>query len=67
MEKQIFKDYGMALVERDGHLFIRYDAGHFATEMRESPVGQEEALRAQKSEQDAYQVLLAVQQRTGLA
>ncbi len=67
MKETIFTDYGIELYRMGGKLFIRYDAGHIVPEMREDEVTEPESLRAQRSERDAYRVLLEVLRRTGLA
>jgi hypothetical protein len=63
MEKQIFADWGIEIIERDGRIFARYDSGEIVVQFREDEITAEEALKAQKSEQDAYEVLLACQKR----
>ena len=61
MTEQVFEDYGIVLLKRDGNFFVRYDAGHFAVKMREDEVSEQQALRLQQSEQAAYEVLLEVE------
>jgi hypothetical protein len=62
-DKLVFAGFGIEVLERDGHFFIRYDSGEIAVNMREDEVSAEEAAKAQLSEQDAYEVLLACQRR----
>jgi len=64
MENKIFSDFGIEIFMRDNRYFIRYDAGEVAVQMREEEVTEEDAFKAQKSEQGAYEVLLACQQRS---
>ena len=59
---EIFSGFGIHIFDRAGRYFVRYDTGHFATEMTECEITKQEAERAQLSENDAYQVLLATQQ-----
>ena len=63
MSEPIFSDYGVEIFSRDGRFFIRYDAGEIAVQMREDEITAEEASKAQKSEKDAYEVLLACERR----
>jgi hypothetical protein len=63
MEDKIFVGYGIEIFKRDEHFFIRYDAGGIAAQFREEEVTAEEVAKAQKSEKDAYEVLLACQMR----
>lgn len=62
-EKLVFTGFGIEVIEREGHFFIRYDSGEIAVNLREDEVSEEEAVRAQRSERDAYEVLLACQRR----
>ena len=64
---EVFSGNGIQILQRASKYFIRYDAGHFATQMREDEISPQEAERAQISEEDAYQVLLVVQQRSEVA
>ena len=59
----IFSGYGVEVLTQNDQYFIKYDAGHFATEMQEREISSREAEQAQLSEADAYQVLLAVERR----
>jgi len=62
-EQTVFVGFGIEVVQREGRFFIRYDAGEIVVDMRENEVSSEEAARAQRSEQDAYEVLLECQRR----
>ena len=61
MERQVFSGYGIEIVERDGRFFARYDAGEIVVQAREDEISPGEALKAQRSEKDAYEVLLSCQ------
>ena len=63
MSKPVFSGYGVEIFRRDGRFFIRYDAGEIAVQMREDEISSEEASKAQKSEKDAYEVLLVCERR----
>ena len=58
MNERIFCDYGIEIFKRDDRFFIRYDAGEVVVRLEEVEVSEQEALKAQKSESDAYHVLL---------
>ncbi len=54
----IYKDDSMEIFEHNGIYTIRYDSGdHFGT-IREIEVTEEEAMRAQESEDAAYWVII---------
>lgn len=63
MEKKVFSGYGVDILFRDGKYFIRYDAGGIAVKMREDEISHEEAVKAQQSERDAYEIILLCGQR----
>lgn len=63
MNEVIFSDFGIEIIKRDERLFIRYDAGEIVVQTREDEISAGEAAKAQRSEEDAYEVLLACQQR----
>ena len=58
MNERIFCDYGIEIFKRDGRYFIKYDAGEIVGRFVEVEVTEQQALKAQKSESDAYHVLL---------
>ncbi|MHB8255489.1 MAG: hypothetical protein ACYDEV_17830 [Acidiferrobacter sp.] len=64
MDGTIFVGYGIEIVKRDEHFFIRYDAGEIVVQSREEEITAEEVTKAQESEKDAYDVLLACQARS---
>lgn len=54
----IFSDYGVEILRNDEKYFIKYDSGEIASIQKMIEVKKEDAERAQKSENDAYQVIL---------
>ena len=64
MDGTIFVGYGIEIVKRGERFFIRYDAGEIAVQIREEEITAEEVTKAQQSERDAYEVLLACQTRS---
>ncbi|MCF8582601.1 hypothetical protein L2X67_22810 [Enterobacter ludwigii] len=65
MNEVIFTGFGVDIIKRNGEYFIRYDTGTIAMIEKESKINPEEALKAQKSENDAYEVIIATQTREG--
>ncbi|EMG7110216.1 hypothetical protein V5J96_001425 [Enterobacter cloacae] len=65
MDELIFTGFGIDIIKRNGEYFIRYDTGTIAMIEKESKIKLEEALKAQKSESDAYEVIIATQTREG--
>ncbi|MEH5891322.1 hypothetical protein [Enterobacter roggenkampii] len=65
MNEVIFTGFGIFIIKREGEYFIRYDNGTIAMIEKESKITSEEALKAQKSERDAYDVIIATQTREG--
>jgi hypothetical protein len=63
MSEIIFSDFGIQIIQRDSKFYIRYDAGEIVIQMREDEITKEETIKAQKSEQDAYEVLLMCERR----
>lgn len=64
MDNVVFSDFGVEIIERDGRFFVRYDSGEIAAQFREDEISRDEAVKAQRSEEDAYEVLLGCQQRS---
>ena len=54
---------GVEIFTLDGKYFIRYEAGELAPHMEDLEVTEAEALKAQKSWPDAYEVILSYQLR----
>ena len=59
--QKIFEDYGIEIFVENGHYYIQYAAGELVDHIIEIEVSEEEAIRAQKSEEDAYHVILEQQ------
>ncbi len=66
MDVVIFAEYGIEILRRGHRLYIRYDAGEIAVQLREIEITEAEAERARESEQGAYEVILSVEGRTKL-
>jgi hypothetical protein len=58
VSEEIFCGYGIRIFKREGHFYIEYDVGEIVVQMREVEVTEEEAQKAQRSEHDAYEVLM---------
>ena len=58
MKPKIFEDYGIEIYQEDNKYWIRYDDGGIASRMVEDEITKEQSIKAQKSEHDAYLVLL---------
>ncbi|MGG6192673.1 hypothetical protein ACQV2B_01015 [Pantoea allii] len=65
MTELIFTGYGIDIIKRNDNYYIRYDDGTIAMFEKESKITFDEALKAQKSENDAYEVIIATQSREG--
>ena len=63
MDNIIFSDYGIDILKRLERLYIRFDAGELVVHPKEIEITEEESVKAQMSEQDAYEVILAAEQR----
>ncbi|PXV70850.1 hypothetical protein C7434_4338 [Pantoea sp. PNA 14-12] len=65
MNELMFSGYGVDIIKRNDEYYIRYDNGTIAMYEIESKISFYEALKAQKSERDAYEVIIATQSREG--
>lgn len=63
MEKVIFRGYGMFISIDNYKYYINYDAGGIVTRDVKCEISEEEAVKAQRSGQDAYEVMLLTQKR----
>lgn len=61
MDTVIFSDFGVEIFRRGGRFFLRYDSGELVVNMEEIEISEEESFKAQRSEQDAYEVILSHQ------
>ncbi len=63
MDELFFEGYGIIIFKRSGKYFVRYDTGELVIKMREDEVTEKEVHKMIKSEQDAYEVLIAIEER----
>lgn len=63
MDEIVFTGFFVEIIRRAGKLFIRYDSGEIVSKILEDEITEEEAIKAQKSERDAYEVLLECERR----
>lgn len=63
MGKAIFSGFGMFITKEDGKYFINYDTGGIANKDVKYEISEEEVHKAQKSGEDAYDVMLLTQVR----
>ena len=56
--QKLFEDYGIEIFAEDGKYYIRFEAGEMLLRYETIEVSEEDAMRAQKSENDAYRVLI---------
>lgn len=61
--KQIFNDEDLFVFDRDGSLFLRYDAGAHQVALKEDEITMEDAKRVMSSKQEATKVLFELQER----
>ncbi|MDF7785473.1 hypothetical protein G5574_04370 [Pantoea stewartii] len=65
MNELMFSGYGVDIIKRNDEYYIRYDSGTIAMYEIKSKISFYEVLKAQKSERDAYEVIIATQSREG--
>ena len=58
MEIKLFENYGIEIFKRSGKYFLRTDSGGLASWPIEAEISHADAILAQKSEQDAYEVIM---------
>lgn len=63
MQYQIFCDYGITLVDRDGTLIALFDSGKLFPEYLEAEISMDEAVIIKKSQEDAYKVIMSLGDR----
>lgn len=58
--EQIYNEYGIEIIKRDGKYFMRYDAGGIVVQMREIEILEEEVrqIQSQKSPKELYDYLI---------
>ncbi len=64
MDRVIYSENGIEIVEDGGKIFVIYDAGEIVVAMRRSEITEAEAKKAMMSERDAYEVILETQNRS---
>jgi hypothetical protein len=62
-EQTIFTGHGIKVLQRGRRFFIRFNAGGLVVDTKEAQVSEEDALLAQRSEDDAYRVLLRAKEK----
>lgn len=55
---RIFCGFGIEIFSHEGRYFLRYDDGEINSRIVDIEVSEEDALRAQISEKDAYRVII---------
>jgi len=63
MDKTIFNNYGVIIVERNNEFYIKYYTGGMVMREVEDKINIEEVNKAKRSERDAYEVLIAIEKR----
>lgn len=61
MDEKIYELADLEIWIRNGHFFVRYDAGAHQIVMREDEISKADALHALKGPQEANEVLLKLQ------
>jgi hypothetical protein len=65
VREKLFEKFGIVIFKTDEQYFIRYDSGEAVAKLVEDEISEMEAKKAQLSERDAYEVLLAIERRKG--
>ena len=61
---KLFSGYGCTILKRSGRYYIQYDSGKSsAASLMENEITTNEVEKAKQSEQDAYEVILAAENR----
>ncbi len=64
MDELISTAFGLAIFKRNGKYIVKYDSGEIVSKTLEAEITKEEIQKAQKSERDAYEVLLVCDRRS---
>jgi hypothetical protein len=59
----IFSDYGIEISVEDGRYFLNFDEGELVPQFRTIEINLEEAEKAKISPNDAYEVIIAFQNK----
>ena len=62
MEK-VFSGFGIDIIKHGERYFVRYDSGEIVSHVIEKEITYDEFQKAQKSEKDAYEMLLLRERR----
>ncbi len=63
MKKEIFRGFGSKISKMGKKYFVEYDSGGIARETNEIEITEQEMIKFQISENDAYEVLSNAQKR----
>nr|EKV9911432.1 hypothetical protein [Pluralibacter gergoviae] len=55
MKEVIFSKYGIDILKDDGNFYIKYDSGELASKERESEISSQEAEKAMRGAEEAYE------------
>jgi len=58
VESKIFDDYGIEIIQRSERYFLRVDSGEMASRLIETEISIDDASIAQKSPQNAYDIII---------
>ena len=61
--EHIFSGFGIEIYKKEGKYFVRYDSGELVSRLIEKEITEDEVIKAQISEKDAYEMLLARKRR----
>lgn len=56
--KKIFEEYGVEILTEKRKYYVKYDAGEIVEQFDTIEISESDAMRAQLSEKDAYDVIL---------
>lgn len=56
--KKIFEEYGIEILTENGKYYVKYDAGEIVEQFDTIEISESDAMCAQLSEKDAYDVIL---------
>ena len=63
MEELIFCGHSLEIFKREGKFFVRYDSGGIVIHIIEKEITEEEAIKAPKSSNDAYEMIIERERR----
>lgn len=56
--KKIFEEYGIEILTENRKYYVKYDVGEIVEQFDTIEISESDAMRAQLSEKDAYNVIL---------